>query len=118
MAEQLRAEAIRQSLHTLRSIATSVGLLPHQAVGEGGSSTGGSSVLPESEGAEQRRYWAVGQWVDCLDTVAQWLEARILCIDGPNLFVHYNGWAVRGEGARAELREHTHTHTPRARTSP
>jgi hypothetical protein len=39
----------------------------------------------------------VGQWVDCLDTVAQWLEARIVSIstDGSELFIHYNGWAVR-----------------------
>lgn len=106
MAEQLRAEAIRQSLHTLRSIATSFGLLPH--------GDGIASSAPVSEGAETllsppSRYWAVGQWVDCLDTVAQWLEARILCIDGPNLYVHYNGWAVRGGGGVLRTRRERKT---------
>ena len=54
---------------------------------------------PEEEilGFDNReRRFAVGQWVDVLDTVEQWLEAQILEIastsQGTQVYVHYSGW--------------------------
>lgn len=42
-----------------------------------------------------RRYFAVGQWIDCLDTIEQWLEATVLKISGEYVYIHYNGWPDR-----------------------
>lgn len=63
------------------------------------------SLSSSSSGTEQsttaavtlrtRRYFSVGQWVDVLDTVDQWLEATILRIRGEYVYVHYNGWPER-----------------------
>lgn len=43
------------------------------------------------------RHFKVGQWVDCLDTVNQWLEATIIEVssDEQQVKVHYNGWGTR-----------------------
>jgi len=53
MADKLRAEGLRQSLHTLRSLAASFSWLP-SADAAGESSGEGVNAA--------RRYWAVGQW--------------------------------------------------------
>jgi hypothetical protein len=41
--------------------------------------------------------FVVGQWVDVLDTVDQWLEASVLQVsaDGGDVYVHYHGWPAR-----------------------
>ena len=36
-----------------------------------------------------------GQWVDALDTVSQWLEARVLAVRGDDLLITYSGWSSR-----------------------
>jgi hypothetical protein len=41
----------------------------------------------------------LGQWVDCLDTVDQWLEAQVISLPNTNnpnkVLIHYNGWGNR-----------------------
>lgn len=46
---------------------------------------------------ESRPQFVLGQWVDCKDTVNQWLEATVLQVDNDNnrVFIHYNGWPSR-----------------------
>ena len=41
--------------------------------------------------------FVVGQWIDALDTVEQWLEATVLELssDSTQVLVHYNGWPSR-----------------------
>ena len=63
---------------------------------------GSLSTSPEEEilGFDNReRKFAVGQWVDVLDTVEQWLEAQILEIastsQGVLVYVHYSGWPAQ-----------------------
>lgn len=43
------------------------------------------------------RVFQRGQWIDCLDTVNQWLEATVVHVyeDRKRIKVHYNGWGVR-----------------------
>lgn len=42
------------------------------------------------------RQLQVGQWVDVLDTVDQWLEAQVIeVLPGPKAFIHYIGWPDR-----------------------
>ena len=60
------------------------------------------SVLTQSTEEEvigfdnSRRQFYLGQWVDVLDTVEQWLEGQITEIAntsmGSMVFIHYNGW--------------------------
>jgi hypothetical protein len=41
------------------------------------------------------RYFAIGQWIDILDTSDQWLEGTIINIrnEQQELLIHYNGWS-------------------------
>lgn len=47
----------------------------------------------------KERKFAVGQWVDVLDTVEQWLEAQVLEIattsQGVLVYIHYSGWPAQ-----------------------
>jgi hypothetical protein len=56
----------------------------------------GEDVTTLSTSFRTRRYFAVGQWVDVLDTVEQWLEAQVVRVSrGEWLRVHYAGWPER-----------------------
>ena len=75
MADPGSMESVRQGMMTLHTI------LPHsQAVSEARQSHG---QVPLRSPVETNRRWYVGQWLDCLDTVNQWLEATILEIVHP-----------------------------------
>ena len=78
----LYPECIRQNLHTMRSLACAMGW------------AGTNSPLTT---LGLHRYWAVGQWCDCLDTVEQWLEGRVLAVNAEAglVLIHYNGWPAR-----------------------
>lgn len=65
-------EPVRQGLMTLHTI------LPHASVAEGGEG-------PRSSVVEANRRWYRGQWVDCRDTVNQWLEATIVDLADPDV---------------------------------
>lgn len=97
-------EHLRQSLLTMNTVISALNIR-----------TGGDSLShsrpnmahfaypPPSESKEMnideqmQRQWFIGQWIDCKDTVAQWLEATIMDINHSDqtLFVHYNGWPTR-----------------------
>jgi hypothetical protein len=75
------AEPVRQSMMTLHT------LLPHAQQG----TTTGTSETHEQQQDQQlqspldfQRRWYRGQWVDCRDTVNQWLEATVVEIIHPN----------------------------------
>lgn len=44
-----------------------------------------------------KRHFRLGQWVDVLDTVNQWLEAQIVEVREADqmVYINYNGWASR-----------------------
>lgn len=58
-----------------------------------------STALPQRStlnvASRTRRYFVVGQWIDVLDTIEQWLEATIVRTDREFVLIHYNGWPQR-----------------------
>ena len=42
-----------------------------------------------------RRYFVIGQWIDVLDTIEQWLEATVVRTEREFILIHYNGWPQR-----------------------
>ena len=67
--ERHHALAAQQGLLTLQTVSCAI-------------ATGVPSYVP-------------GQWVDALDTVSQWLEARVLAVRGDDLLITYSGWSSR-----------------------
>lgn len=89
------AEPVRQSMMTLHT------LLPHAQQMTAGT-TGTSDAREQQQQQlhsplDFRRRWYRGQWVDCRDTVNQWLEATVVDIIQPNdiLPPHSEGSSVR-----------------------
>mmetsp|Transcript_32996 Transcript_32996/g.58054 ORF Transcript_32996/g.58054 Transcript_32996/m.58054 type:complete len:430 (+) Transcript_32996:214-1503(+) len=81
-----RMETVRQNLMTIESLMeTRVTDLQDEEQSKSFNFTG--------------RQLQVGQWVDVLDTVDQWLEAQVIdtmqCPNGPKAFIHYIGWPDR-----------------------
>ena len=128
-------EAMYQNMLTLRTLlsTTSTAAATVAAAADAEEEEDGHEE-EEKEGEEGRGgglgglaehiVYYVGQWVDCLDTVQEWLEATILRIEGGLVFVHFNGWPARWDewidcrSARlAPFRSHTQ-HQPSLVASP
>ena len=39
--------------------------------------------------------YSVGQWVDVVDTIDQWLDAQVVDVKDDKAYIHYNGWGTR-----------------------
>ena len=71
-------EPVRQGLLTLHT------LLPHAQAQAASAAASSSTAATSSTHDSVPRRWYVGQWIDCLDTVNQWLEATVVEIALPD----------------------------------
>lgn len=72
----------------------------------------------------QRRFF-IGQWVDVLDTVEQWLEAQVVDISitaqSSQVYVHYSGWPSQWDewiDSSSQRIQPFHSYTNQSITSP
>ena len=87
-------EPVRQGLMTLHT------MLPHAHVGN-------EENYVESSPLEASRRWYRGQWIDCLDTVNQWLEATVVEVLEPDDILPVRECGMDGSQERIIRRRRT-----------
>jgi len=75
-----------------------------------------------TEGQKLWDQFAVGDTIDCLDTVSKWYESTVRAVKDHNILVHFDGWArnwdewIDRDSDRLAPRG-SHTDGPRQKTS-
>jgi len=75
-------ETVRQGLLTLHTLLPNAQAVVNSTTNNASTTADDDDDRPPNP-LEQNRRWYIGQWIDCRDTVNQWLEATIIDIVTP-----------------------------------